>query len=156
MKYPQKYEGPGNSTAYCFDTVMLYIIKTIHRWTKGYILPFPKKGVRSRISLELPKYNPYIHSSRDILCSTTKSRKPKIENILKKNQNAFHRNRSTTSQILIIRRTLESIRAKKPRGNNIICRLHPSLWLHTQKKDGANNTRLRLTQRNCCSHNDCI
>ena len=37
---------------------------------------------------------------------------PKIENILGKNQNGFLRNRSTTSQILTIRRILEGVRAK--------------------------------------------
>ena len=37
---------------------------------------------------------------------------PKIENILRKNQNGFRRNRSTTSQILTIRRILEGVRAK--------------------------------------------
>ena len=37
---------------------------------------------------------------------------PKIENILRKNQNGFRRNRSTTSQMLTIRRILEGVRAK--------------------------------------------
>ena len=37
---------------------------------------------------------------------------PKIEKILRKNQNGFQRNRSATSQILTIRRILESVRAK--------------------------------------------
>ena len=37
---------------------------------------------------------------------------PKIDNILRKNQNVFRRNRSTTSQILTIRRILEGLRAK--------------------------------------------
>ena len=37
---------------------------------------------------------------------------PKIDNILRKNQNGFCRNRSTTSQILTIRRILEGVRAK--------------------------------------------
>ena len=37
---------------------------------------------------------------------------PKIDNILRKNQNDFRRNRSTTSQILTIRRILEGERAK--------------------------------------------
>ena len=37
---------------------------------------------------------------------------PKIDNILRKNQNCFQRNRSTTSQILTIRRILEGVRAK--------------------------------------------
>ena len=38
---------------------------------------------------------------------------PKIDNILRKNQNGFRRNRSTTSQILTNRRILEGVRAKK-------------------------------------------
>ena len=37
---------------------------------------------------------------------------PKIENILRKNQNGFRRNRSTMSQILTIRRILEGVHAK--------------------------------------------
>ena len=37
---------------------------------------------------------------------------PKIDNILRKNQNGFRRNRSTTSQILTICRILEGVRAK--------------------------------------------
>ena len=37
---------------------------------------------------------------------------PKIDNILRKNQNGFQRNRSTTSQILTIHRILEGVRAK--------------------------------------------
>ena len=45
MKYPQKYGRPGYSTTYCSDTIMPYITKnTIDIWTKGCILPFPKKG----------------------------------------------------------------------------------------------------------------
>ena len=39
---------------------------------------------------------------------------PKINNILRKNQNGFRRIRSTTSQILTIRRILEGVRVKKP------------------------------------------
>ena len=35
-----------------------------------------------------------------------------IDNILRKNQNGFRRNRSTTPQILTIRRILEGVRAK--------------------------------------------
>ena len=37
---------------------------------------------------------------------------PKIDNILRKSQNGFLRNRSTTSQILTIRRILKGIKAK--------------------------------------------
>ena len=38
---------------------------------------------------------------------------PKIDNILRKNQNGFRRNTSTTSQILTIRQILEGVREKK-------------------------------------------
>ena len=37
---------------------------------------------------------------------------PKIDNILRNNQNDFRKNRSTTSHILTIRRILEGVRAK--------------------------------------------
>ena len=45
--------------------------------------------------------------------------KPKIDNILRKNQNGFRRNRSTTSQILTIRRILEGVRAKKLQATSL-------------------------------------
>ena len=38
--------------------------------------------------------------------------RPEIEKILRKNQNGFRRNRSTTSQILTIRRIFEGFRTK--------------------------------------------
>ena len=45
---------------------------------------------------------------------------PKIDNILKKKQNGFQRNRSTASQILIIRRILEGLRAKNLRATILL------------------------------------
>ena len=78
---------------------------------KGCILPFPKKG-----DLELAK------NYRGITLTSIAAKiynallwnriEPKIDNILRKNQNGFRRNRSTTSQILTIRRILEGVRAK--------------------------------------------
>ena len=56
-----------------------------------------------RNNQELPRYNPYIHSGQDQLHNRIK---PKIEKILGKNQKGFPGNRSMTSQILTIRRTL--------------------------------------------------
>ena len=47
-------------------------------------------------------YNPPLRNRKE----------PKIENILRKNQNCFRRNKSTTSQILAIRRILEGVHAK--------------------------------------------
>ena len=78
---------------------------------KGCILPFPKKG-----DLGLAKnYRGIILTSIAAKIYNALLRKriePKIDNILRKNQNGFRRNRSTTSQILTIHRILEGVRAK--------------------------------------------
>ena len=78
---------------------------------KGCILPFPKKG-----DLRLAKnYRGITLTSlaAKIYNALLRNRiEPKIDNILRKNQNGFRRNRSTTSQILTIRRILEGVRAK--------------------------------------------
>ena len=78
---------------------------------KGCILPFPKKG-----DLGLAKnYRGITLTSiaAKIYNALLRNRiQPKINNILRKNQNGFRRNRSTTSQILTIRRILEGVRAK--------------------------------------------
>ena len=81
------------------------------RWMKGCILPFLKKGdvglVKNYRGITLTSiaakiYNALIRNRIE----------PKIDNILRKNQNGVRRNRSTTSQILTIRRILEGVRAK--------------------------------------------
>ena len=100
-----------------FDDILLrhcnavYNQNPINRWTKGCILPFPKKG-----DLGLAKnYRGITLTSiaAKIYNALLRNRiEPKIDNILRKNQNGFRRNRSTTSQILTIRRILEGVRAK--------------------------------------------
>ena len=75
------------------------------------MLPFPKKS-----DLDLAK------NYRGITLTSITAKiynallrnwiEPKVANILRKNQNGFRRNRSTTSQILTIRRILEGVRAK--------------------------------------------
>ena len=100
-----------------FDDILLrhcnavYNQNPIDRWTKGCILPFPKKG-----DLGLAKNYRGItltFIAAKIYNALLRNRiEPKIDNILRKNQNGFRRNRSTTSQILTIRRILEGVRAK--------------------------------------------
>ena len=100
-----------------FDDILLrqcysvYSQNRIERWMKGCILPFPKKG-----DLGLAKnYRGITLTSiaAKIYNALLRNRiEPKIDNILRKNQNGFRRNRSTTSQILTIRRILEGVRAK--------------------------------------------
>ena len=142
-----------------FDDILLrycnavYNQNTIDRWTKGCILPFPKKG-----DLGLAKnYRSITLTFTAVKIDNALLRNHielNIENILRKNQNGFRRNRSTKAQILTIRRILEGVSAKKPIGNNIIYRLLRGLWLHTQRGDGANSTRLQPTPKNRRSHND--
>ena len=78
---------------------------------KGCILPFPKKGdlglAKNYRGITLTSIAPKIYNT--LLRNRIE---PKIDNILRKNQNGFRRNRSTTSQILTIRRILEGVRAK--------------------------------------------
>ena len=112
-----------------FDDILLrhcnavYNQNPIDRWMKGCILPFPKKGdlglAKNYRGITLTSIVGKIYNALQHNCI-----EPKIDNILWKNQNGFPRNRSTTSQILNIRRILEGVRAKKPTGNNTICRLY--------------------------------
>ena len=84
-----------------FDDILLrhcnavYNQNPIDRWTKGCILPFPKKG-----DLGLAKnYRGITLTSiaAKIYNALLRNRiEPKIDNILRKNQNGFRRNRSTT------------------------------------------------------------
>ena len=104
-----------------FDDILLrqcnavYSQNRIKRWTKGCILPFPKKGDHGRAKnyrgITLTSIAAKIYSAL-----LRKRIEPKIDNILRKNQNGFWRNRSTTSQILTIRRVLEGVRAKNLRA----------------------------------------
>ena len=83
---------------------------------KGCILSFPKKGDLglaknyrgiTLTSIAAKIYNALLRNRIEL----------KIDNILRKTQNGFRGNRSTTSQILIIRRILEDVRAKKLTGD---------------------------------------
>ena len=78
---------------------------------KGCILPFPKKGdlgfAKNYRAIKLTSIAAKIYNAR------LRNRvEPKIDKILRKNLNGFRRNRSTTSQILTIRRILDGVRAK--------------------------------------------
>ena len=78
---------------------------------KGCILPFLKKcdfGLAKNyrgITLTFLAAKIYNALLRNCI-------EPIIDNIIRKNQNGFRKNRSTTSQILTIRRILEGVRAK--------------------------------------------
>ena len=89
----------------------VYKRNTSERWTKGYILTFPKKD-DLRIA---ENYRGIILTSimAKIYNALLLNRiEPETEKILWKNQNVIRRNRSKTSQILSISRILERVRAK--------------------------------------------
>ena len=100
-----------------FDDILLrhcnavYNQNLIDRWMKGCILPFPKKGdlglAKNYRGITLTSIAAKIYNPLQRNCI-----EPKFDNILRKNQNGYRRNRSTTSQILTIRRILEGVRAK--------------------------------------------
>ena len=100
-----------------FDDILLrhynavYNQNTKDRWTKECILPFSKKGdlriAKNYQSITLTSIAAKIYNA--LLCNHIE---PKIGNILRKNQNGFQRNRSTTSQILTIHQILEGVPAK--------------------------------------------
>ena len=89
----------------------MYNGDSIDRWTEGCILPFRKKG-----DLSIAK------NYRGITLTAVLAKiynllllnriRPEVDLILRKNQNGFRSNRSTTGQILTIRRILEGVYAK--------------------------------------------
>ena len=120
-----------------FDDILLrhcnavYNQNPLDRWMKGCILPFPKKG-----DFGLAK------NYRDITFTSIAAKiynallrnriEPKIDNILRQNQNGFQRNRSTTSQILTISRILEGVREKTYRRQYYLSTLSSPLIPFTE------------------------
>ena len=99
-----------------FDDILLwysnavYNQNTIDRWAKGCILPFPKKDdlgiAKNYQGITLTSIAAKIYNAPQRNCI-----EPKTENMLRKNQNGFRRNRST-SQILTIHWILKGVRVK--------------------------------------------
>ena len=120
-----------------FDDILLQHCNTVYnqnpinRWMKGCILPFPKKGylgfAKNYRGITLTSISAKIYNA--LLRNRIE---PKIDNILRKNQNGFRRNRYTTSQILTIRRILEGVRAKTYRWQYYLSTLLRLLILFTE------------------------
>ena len=100
-----------------FDDILLQLCNAIYnqnpidRWMKGYILLFPKKSdlklAKNYRGITLTSIAAKIYNA--LLCNHIE---PKIDRVLRKNQNSFRRNRFTTSQILTICRILEGVCSK--------------------------------------------
>ena len=133
-----------------FDDILLrqcnavYSQNRIERWIKGCILPFPKKG-----DLGLAKnYRGITLTSiaAKIYNALLRNRiEPKIDNILRKNQNGFRRNRSTTSQILTIRRILDGVRAKNLQVTLLFVDFTKAFDSIHRGENGTNPTSIRPT-----------
>ena len=112
MKYPPEVWKTRE-----FDDILLwhcnnvYNQNTIDRWTKGCTLPFPQKGdlglAKNYWGITLTSIVAKIYNALLRNCI-----EPKIEKILRKYQNGFRGNQSTTSQILTICWILEGVRAQ--------------------------------------------
>ena len=98
MKFPQKYGRPGNSHNILLQHFnAVYNQNPIDGWMKGCIFPFPKKGdfglTKNYRGITLTSIAAKIYNTLQ------RNRiEPKIDNILRKNQNVFRRNRPMTSQ----------------------------------------------------------
>ena len=82
---------------------------------------------------------------------------PKIDNILRKNQNGFRRNRSTTSQILTIHRILEGVWAKNLQATLLFVDFNKTFdSIHRGKMEQILLACIRPTKRNRSSNNDSL
>ena len=121
-----------------FDDILLRQCNTVYdqniidRWTKGCILPFLMKDEHrlaknyrdiTITSIAAKIYNALLRNRIE----------PKIEKILRKNQNGFRRNTPTTSQILTIRRILEGVGPKPLRQQYYLLTSPRPLTLYTEK-----------------------
>ena len=92
----------------CCNSV--YQQEVISSWRKGCILLFPKKGnlniTKNYRGITLTAISAKIYN----LMLLNRIR-PAVDPLLRKNQNGFHRKRSTMGQILTIRCILEGVRA---------------------------------------------
>ena len=89
----------------------MYSQDPIERWTKGCILPFPKKG-NLTITYNYRGITLTPIAAKIYNLMILNRIRPYVYPILIKNQNGFRTNRSTPEQILAIRRIIEGVKAK--------------------------------------------
>ena len=132
---------------------VVYNQNIMERCTKGCIHPFPKEGdlgiAKNYQSITLTSIAAKFYNALLLNCI-----KPENENILRKNQNDFRRNRSIISQILTVHQII-GVHAKNLKVT-LVFRFLQSIWFYTQRKDGANTSSLWSPKRNCHSHNHAL
>ena len=92
---------------------------TIEKLTKGQILPFPKIGslgiIKNYKAITITAIATKVYNAQLL-----NRIRPEIEKIIRKNQNGIWRNRFTVTQIQIISRIIEVVRAKILRATPLI------------------------------------
>ena len=97
-----------------FKNILLNFCNSVYsqnqkrRYTEGCLLPFPKKGDISQAKNDRGITLTSIPATIYNLMLLNRIR-PEIEIIIRKNQNGFRQNRSTTVQILTIRHIIEGV-----------------------------------------------
>ena len=89
----------------------VYWQEPIERWTQGCLLPFPKKGDLS-VTKNYRGFTLTPIAAKIYNLMLLNRIRPEIDPIHRKNQNGFRKNRSTTGQILTIRRIIEDVKDK--------------------------------------------
>ena len=100
-----------------FNDILLQLCNAVYndspidKWRQDCILPFPKKGDLGVASnyheITLTSIAAKVYNS--MLLNRIR---PHIDPILRRNQNGFRQNRSTSGQILTVRRIIEGVKAK--------------------------------------------
>ena len=85
--------------------------KSIESWTKGWILPFPKKGDLS-LTTNYRGISLTAIAAKIFNLMLLNRIHPHVDPLLRKNQNGFRTNRSTSGHILIVGRILERVKSK--------------------------------------------
>ena len=129
-----------------FDDILLrlcdtvYKQNTIEKWTKGCILSFPKKNnfeiAKNYRSITLAAIVAKVYNA--LLINHIK---PETKKILRKNQNGFWSNQSTTKKILTNQQIVEGVHAKNFEATLLFVNILRH-WFHTQREDGANSTSI--------------
>ena len=89
----------------------VYVGSPIDKWRQGCLLPFPKKGDLGNTAnyrgITLTSIAAKLYNSMLLI-----RLRPHVDPILRRNQNGFRQNRSTSGQILTIRRIIEDVKGK--------------------------------------------
>ena len=125
----------------------VYAQDKIDKWRMGCIIPFPKKGnlssTKNYRGITLTCISAKIYN----LMLLNRIR-PVLDPLLRKNQNGFRQNRSTTGQILTIRRIIEGAKSKQLPATLLFIDFSKA-FDSIHRKDERNTHCVWTSRRNC-------